>query len=158
MVYVSKGRKEERFEKFPKGIYRGELMEMILKNHTDLGDYQNVQWVLMSPEQYKGRFYWESFYLNHPDPEKAEKEQTRYETFLREVGGIGEGEEDDPDLLLHKVCDLDIYWGTYEGREYNKTNKRLVVKKTFSVSQEAGISMPKAPASMAAFLEDEISI
>lgn len=155
MAYVSKGRKEERFEKFPKGIYRMKLMDMILKNHEQLGDYQSVQWKIIAPEQYKGRFYWDSFYLNHPDAEREEKEQTRYETFLKEVGGIEAGQEDDPDLLLDKVCDLDIYRGSYEGREYNKTNVWLLVTKT-PAAKGSGISTHQAPTTTAEDLNDEI--
>ena len=158
MVYVSKGRKEERFPKLPSGKYTAELVETTFMNHEMLGDYQSVQWKIKSPADYKGQYLWEKFYFNNPDVEKAEKDQIRYETLLREVGGIEAGEKDDANLLLNKVCELDVYLGNYEGRDYNRVNKRLVVKNTFSVSQEAGISMPKAPASMAAFLEDEIPL
>jgi hypothetical protein len=155
MAYISKGRKEERFEKFPKGIYRARLVEILLKNHQTLGDYPSIMWKIIAPEQYKGRFYWDSFYLNHPDAERKEKEQTRYETFLKEVGGIEAGQEDDPDLLLDKVCDLDIYRGSYEGRQYNKTNAWLAATKT-SAAKGSGVSMPQAPTTTAEDLDDEI--
>jgi hypothetical protein len=155
MVYISQGRKEERFEKFPKGIYRMKLMDTILKNHEQLGDYQSVQWKIIAPENYKGRFYWESFYLNHPDSDKAIKDQTRYETFLKEVGGIEEGQEDNADLLLDKVCDIDIYLGHYKGNDYNRSNKRVVVKETDLFSQNA-IAKPQAPTTTTEDLNDEV--
>jgi hypothetical protein len=156
MSYISKGRKEERFPTFPKGKYTAELVETTFMNHEVLGDYQRVQWKIKTPSDYKGQSLWEKFYFNNPDPEKAEKDQIRYETFLHEVGGIEAGEKDDPNLLLNKVCELDVYLGNYEGRAYNKVNSRTPLDKMAFTAKESGISLPGSPASTAEELNDEI--
>jgi hypothetical protein len=159
MVYVSKGRKEERFPKLPSGKYMAELVETTFMNHEMLGDYQSVQWKIKSPADYKGQYLWEKFYFNNPDFEKAEKDQIRYETFLRDVGGIEKGGKDDPDLLLNKVCELDVYRGEIKsepGTFYNHVNKRTPVDKMAFTAKGSGISTPQAPTSTAEELDDEI--
>ena len=156
MAYVSKGRKEERFPKLPSGKYTAELVETTFMNHEMLGDYQSVQWKIKSPADYKGQYLWEKFYFNNPDFEKAEKDQIRYETFLREVGGIEAGGKDDANLLLNKVCALDVYLGNYEGRAYNKVNSRTPVDKMAFTAKGSGISTPQASTTTAEDLNDEI--
>ena len=156
MVYISQGRKEERFEKLPAGIYRAQLMDVMLKNSPERGDYKSVQWKIMAPEQYKGRFYWESFYLYHPDQEKAEKDQIRYETLLKAVGGIEKGEKDNSDLLLNKVCDLDVYLGNYDGNRYNKTNTWRLIPRHGDIERQAGVLLPHSSQSRVDDFNDDI--
>ena len=102
---------------------------------------------------YQGRFLWESFYFNHPDPLKAQEAEVRYETYMREVGGVEEGGKDHEHLFLNKVCILSVYRGEYEGRPYNKVNSR-----TLTTPQGSGVYLPHPPQAMADLLDDEIPI
>jgi hypothetical protein len=156
MAYISQGRKDERFEKLPSGIYRGKLIEMILKNSPERGDYMSLQWKLTMPKAYEGRSYWESFYLYHPDQKRAEKDQIHYETFLKQVGGIEKGQKDNPDLVLNKVCDLDIYLGNYEGQPYNKTNLWRLIPHSYDRERQAGVSLPQSSQSNFDEFNDDI--
>lgn len=153
MAYVSKGRQEERFPRLPSGEYTAVLVETLLKNHQQFGDYQSVKWEIRSPDDYQGRFLWESFYFNHPDPLKAQEAEVRYETYMREVGGVEEGGKDHEHLFLNKVCILSVYRGEYEGRPYNKVNSR-----TLTTPQGSGVYLPHPPQAMADLLDDEIPI
>jgi Protein of unknown function (DUF669) len=157
--YRSKGQgvlEEMEFESLPTGAYDCKIKDIESKETQEYGSRFQVTWVVQSPEAYKGRYLWDSFYMEHPDLGKRAKAHKKWDSFLLQVAGIGQGEACNPLDLLDKVCTLTIV--TKEGKEGRLStfiNKRVPVEKK-SFSQTGGISMPKAPTKIAEELNDDI--
>ncbi len=154
-TYVSDGTTAPSYPPIPSGLYTARVTNIEAREHSDYGEYIMVTWEIESPEEYATRWIWERFYLNHPEPYKRKFAVGHYNDFLLQVAGIPAGGKDDPDLILDKVCELEIEAYTYKGRDQNKVKSRQSLGSAV-LQQTAGVSLPHNSAASSNPLNDEI--
>jgi hypothetical protein len=154
-TYVSDGSTAPSYPPIPSGFYTARLKEIEEREHEKLGNYILVTWEIESPEEYVTRWIWERFYLNHPEPYKRKFGIGHYNDFLLQVAGIPEGGKDDPDLLLDKVCVLEVQASIYNGRDQANVKSRQSLTAA-TLQQSAGIALPQTPQSSSVPFDDEI--
>ena len=154
-TYVSDGTTAPSYPPIPSGLYTARLKEIEERANDKMGNYILVTWEIESPEEYATRWVWERFYLNHPEPYKRKFAVGHYNDFLLQVAGIPAGGKDDPDLLLDKVCILEVKASIWNGKDQVNVKSRESLGSA-ALNQTAGVSLPHNPAASSTPLNDEI--
>lgn len=139
------------------------------------GNYRIVNWAILSPSEFEGRFHQERYNTESENEKVKEIAISNYSKFCIEIGGLKKGDEAKDENFLYKEAMITIRnrIGKNDGKSYSNIVKieliggnpkqetfvegiPQVTKDTAAVLAIAGIQMPTTPETSGQPLNDEV--
>lgn len=138
---------------FPDGEYTAELQKIEYKAGL-YGHTISVEWMIVAPEEYKGRVKWENFNIGSDIPEYKKKAEISFNKFWSQMTDDEEGTIDDLQKVVFKEAILKMK--NYPGKDGEMRPYIVHRKRTDKEEVQMNLYTPQTPTPSSAPLNDEI--
>lgn len=146
---------DENNDDYPDGEYKAELQKIDDKDGL-YGRCITVEWLILEPEEYKGRIKWEHFNIGSDIPEYQKSAQLRFNKFWSQMTDDKDGDIDD----LQKVCFKEVILKikNYPSKKTGEMQPWIVYRsRTDKKDKQMGFFAPQTPTVSSELPNDEIS-